>query len=620
MCGICGICVPDGQPPPDREVLKRATDAMSHRGPDADGHWIEGNVGLGHRRLSIIDLAGGDQPMYNEDHTVVVVFNGEIYNYVELRPGLLERGHRLATVSDTEVIAHLYEERGPDCVEPLNGMFAIALWDTKNRRLLLARDRMGEKPLYYHLAGGTIVFASELKALLRFPQVKAEVDPQALDDYLAYGYVPADRCILKGVRKLPPGHRLIWQDGEARVERYWDVSFAPAPVRDETEWLQELDDRLRTSVRIRLRSDVPLGVFLSGGVDSSAIVALAAQEINGRLKTFSIGFREADFDELQYARVVAKRFDTDHHEMVVQDQDASILPKLVYHLDEPAADPSALPTYYVCREARRHVTVCVSGDGGDEVFAGYTRYQDALRYETFDGWAGPLGLGALSGALSRALPRYVRGQGALARLGAHGADRWFLQTGKFFPEERRELLQPEVLAALQEKPWLYEPYFNGHGGPDLLSRIQHADQKTYLPDDVLVKVDRMAMQNSLEVRVPFLDHTLVEFLNAAPASVKLQGERTKLPLRRLLERYLPREFHARAKRGFGIPIRDWFRGRLTDEVRGVLLAPDSRSRRFLRPEAISQLLDDEARGGRDLSRKIWALLVFEHWCREFHIG
>jgi asparagine synthase (glutamine-hydrolysing) len=592
---------------------------MSHRGPDADGHWIQGNVGLGHRRLSIIDLAGGDQPMYNEDRTVVVVFNGEIYNYLELRPGLEERGHRLATVSDTEVIAHLYEEKGPDCLEPLNGMFAIALWDTQNRRLLLARDRLGEKPLYYHLAGGTLVFASELKALLRFPQVKAEVDPQALDDYLAYGYVPADRCILKGVRKLAPGHRLVWQDGESRVERYWDVAFDPQPIRDEAEWLQELEDRLRMAVRIRLRSDVPLGVFLSGGVDSSAIVALAAQEMSGRLKTFSIGFREADFDELRYARMVADRFDTDHHEMVVQDQDASILPKLVYHLDEPAADPSALPTYYVCREARRHVTVCVSGDGGDEVFAGYTRYQDALRYQAFDRWARPLGLGALTGVLSRALPRHVRGQGALARLGAQDAERWLLQTGKLFPDERRDQLQPEVAQALQARPWLYEPYFDGPGG-DLLARLQHADQKTYLPDDVLVKVDRMALQNSLEVRVPFLDHTLVEFLNRAPSSAKLQGDRTKVPLRRLLERTLPKDVHARGKKGFGIPIRDWFRGGLTDEVRKVLLAPDSRSRRFLRPEAISRLLDDEARGGRDLSRKIWALLVFEYWCREYGIG
>ena len=621
MCGICGICVPDGAPPPDREALRGATGVMAHRGPDADGLWLQGNVGLGHRRLSIIDLAGGDQPMYNEDGSVVVVFNGEIYNYLELRPGLEERGHRLATVSDTEVIAHLYEEMGPDCLEPLNGMFAIALWDVKERRLLLARDRMGEKPLYYHLAGGTLVFASELKALLRFPQVKAEVDPQALDDYLAYGYVPADRCILAGVRKLPPGHRLIWQGGQVRVERYWDVSFQPAPVRDETEWLQELEDRLRTSVRIRLRSDVPLGVFLSGGIDSSAIVALASQEAVGRLKTFSIGFREAAFDELRYARQVAERFDTDHHELVVEDHDISILPRLAYHLDEPAADPSALPTYYVCREARRHVTVCVSGDGGDEVFAGYTRYQDALRYQTFDDWAGNFGLGQVCGLASRALPRHVRGQGALARLGARGADRWFLQTGKFFAEERRDLYQPDMARALQAKPWLYAPYFDGNGaGPDLLSRVQHADQKTYLPDDVLVKVDRMAMQNSLEVRVPFLDHTLVEFLNRAPSSAKIKGERTKAPLRSLLERYLPADVHARGKQGFGIPIRHWFKGHLTDYVREILLSPDTRSKRWVRPDAVARLLEDEARGGRDLSRKIWALLVLEHWCREFRIG
>jgi asparagine synthase (glutamine-hydrolysing) len=619
MCGICGFCVPEGRPRPDRDTLLAATTTLAHRGPDAASLWLEGQAGLGHRRLSIIDLAGGDQPMFNEDGSVVLVFNGEIYNYLELRPGLLERGHRLATASDTEVIAHLYEELGAECLGPLNGMFAIALWDAKRKRLLLARDRLGEKPLYYHVAGGALVFASELKALLRFPQVEARVDPRALDDYLAYGYVPADRCIIAGVKKLPPGHRLVWEDGNVRVERYWDVSFAPPAVRDETEWLLELEERLRASVRIRLRSDVPLGVFLSGGVDSSTIVALAAQETPGQLKTFSIGFKNADFDELRYARLVADRFSTDHHEMVVEDQDISILPKLAYHLDEPAADPSALPTYYVCREARKRVTVCVSGDGGDEVFAGYTRYQDALRYQAFDRGLGGLGVGRALGALSRLLPRHVRGQGALARLGARDVERWFLQTGKFFPAERRELLEPDMLSSLEPEPWLFAPYFENGAGPDLVSRLQHADQKTYLPDDVLVKVDRMSMQNSLEVRVPFLDHTLVEFVNGAPLAAKLKPGRTKAPLRSLLERHLPKDVHARAKKGFGIPIRDWFKGRLTDYVRDTLLAPEARSTRWIRPAAIARLLEDEARGGRDLSRKIWSLLVLEHWCREFHV-
>jgi asparagine synthase (glutamine-hydrolysing) len=397
------------------------------------------------------------------------------------------------------------------------------------------------------------------------------------------------------------------------------VSFAPQPPRDEAEWLQELEARLRAAVRIRLRSDVPLGVFLSGGVDSSTIAALAAQEAPGRLKTFSIGFKNADFDELKYARLVAERFATDHHEMVVEDHDVGILPRLAYHLDEPAADPSALPTYYVCREARREVTVCVSGDGGDEVFAGYTRYEDALRYQAFDGTLGGLGMGHALGALARSLPRHVRGRGALARLGARGAERWFLQTGKFFADERRALYQADVLPALQARPWLYERFFANGAGGDLVSRLQHVDQKTYLPDDVLAKVDRMSMQNSLEVRVPFLDHTLVEFVNGAPLLRKRKPGRSKAPLRALLERELPAEVHARGKQGFGIPIRDWFKGRLVDYVRQTLLAPDARATRFIRPAAVSRLLEDEARGGRDLSRKIWALLVLEHWCREYRV-
>jgi len=615
MCGICGICVPDGQPPPERAALEAATASMRHRGPDADGFFFGPGVGLGHRRLSIIDLAGGDQPIYNEDRSVAVMFNGEIYNYLELRPGLEAKGHRLATHSDTEVIAHLYEDEGPSCLDSLNGMFAIALWDEKRRQLMLARDRMGEKPLFYHMAEGVLCFASELKALLRFPQVSRQVSPQALDDYLAYGYVPGERCIIQGVRKLPPGHRLLWRDGTVRVEPYWDVRFEQRSPPDEQAWLGELEERLRASIRIRLRSDVPLGVFLSGGIDSSAVVALAAQETSGRLKTFSIGFREADFDELRYARIVADRFGTDHHELVVRDDDVGVLPDLVYHLDEPLADPSILPTYYVCREARRHVTVCLSGDGGDEVFAGYDRYLQALRYARFDG-IGRFGAGRLSAALLQALPRYVRGRGALERLAVSGEQRYFQQAGKFSAAERAELYRPELAPALQSEPWAYAPYFDNG---DLLSSLQHLDQKTYLPDDVLVKVDRMSMKNSLEVRVPLLDHTLVDFVNAAPPELKLRGGVTKLPLRRLLERYLPPSVSSRGKQGFGVPLRHWFRGQLTGRLREALLAPDARIGQWLRPEAVADLLDHEASGQRDLSRKVWMLLVLEEWCRAFKV-
>jgi len=616
MCGITGICVPKGGPAPDRDALAAATRALAHRGPDAEGFYFADGAAFGHRRLSIIDVAGGDQPIYNEDRTVAVVFNGEIYNYVELKAPLEQAGHRFLTHSDTEVIVHSYEQHGDRCLDAFNGMFAIALWDTGRRRLLLARDRLGEKPLFYHERNGVLCFASELKALLRFPQVGKTLSPAALDAYLAYGYVPGEASIVEGVRKLPPGHRLTWQDGVVRVEPYWDVAFGDEAPPDEEAWLSELEARLRESVRIRLRSDVPLGVFLSGGIDSSAVVALAAQETPGRLKTYSIGFEDADFDELSFARTVAERFGTEHHELVVRDDDISVLPRLAYHLDEPLADPSALPTYYVCREARRHVTVCLSGDGGDEVFGGYERYRQGLRYEGYDRWAGPSGLRAACRALGRGLPRWVRGRGALQRLGAAGARRYFHQTGKLHPEERLGLYQPDMLPALRENPWLFEPYFSEKS---LLSSLQHTDQKAYLPDDILVKVDRMAMQNSLEVRVPFLDHTLLDFVNRTSARLKLRDGVTKLPLRRLLARHVPASVSGRGKRGFGIPMRRWFRGQLSGYLQELLAAPGARCHQWLRPEAIGSLLRDEARGQRDLSRKLWTLLMLEHWCRAYEL-
>lgn len=591
------------------------TAALTHRGPDGDGIYLDGRTGLGHRRLSIIDVDGGAQPMYNEDRSVVIVFNGEIYNYLELKPDLVRKGHQFRTTCDTEVILHLYEEMGPRCVELLNGMFAFAIWDTRDQTLLLARDRLGEKPLYYREDGGRLAFASELKSLLKVPGLKPEVSLEALDDYLAYGYVPGDRCIIRGVAKLPPGCTLTWKDGRSAVRRYWDVHFEDGDDLEENEWIEELDRRLRESIRIRLRSDVPLGVFLSGGVDSSGVVALASQEAGRRIQTFSIGFEEADFSEIRHARRVAERYNTDHREIIVRDRDISVLPDLAYHLDEPFADPSALPTYYVCREARRFVTVCLSGDGGDEVFAGYTRYSDALRYRRMDRFA-RLGVKQLCGLVAGTVPRHLPGSGLVQRVAASGSRRWFAQNQKFTAAERRELFRPDMKVRVREDPWLFEPFFE-QGNQDLVSRLQHADQKTYLPDDILVKVDRMSMKNSLEVRVPLLDHTLVEFANRAPSHYKLRDGSGKYLLKRMLASHLPGDLLRRPKRGFGIPIRRWFRGSLNGFARETLTGRNARLAGWLNPAAVERVLRDRERGGRDLSEGVWALLMFELWCRRF---
>lgn len=618
MCGICGIVQTDGAEPIDRRAFEAMTDVLAHRGPDGRGFHFDDHAALGHRRLSIIDLAGGHQPMYNEDGALAIVFNGEIYNYLELRPELIRRGHRLRTSSDTEVILHLYEDLGPDCVQHLNGMFAFAIWNARDRSLFLARDRLGEKPLYYRVDEARLTFASEVKAILQAPGTRPELNPEALDAYLAYGYVPEDLCIIEGVRKLPPGCSLFWKDGRARIEPYWDVLFAEGNVPDEGEWMEELERRLRASIRIRLRSDVPLGVFLSGGVDSSAMVALASRECAGRLKTFSVGFEDADFSEVMWARRVAQQYGTEHQEIVVTDHDLSVLPSLAYHLDEPFADPSALPTFYVCREARRFVTVCLSGDGGDEVFAGYTRYAQAQRYERMDRFT-RVGVRQLCGLMAGAVPRHLPGSGLMQRVGSEGADRWFGQCGKFTASERAALLRPEAGVLVREEPWLFERFFEQAEAQDLVSTLQHADQKTYLPDDILVKVDRMSMKNSLEVRVPLLDHTLVEFANASPASFKIRNGVTKHLLKRMLEAHLPPDLLHRPKRGFGLPIRRWFRSARNGFVRDALTGADARLHRWIKPQEVAKTVADHERGGRDLSEKVWALLMLELWCRAYGV-
>ncbi len=619
MCGICGICLPSVGDLVEERALIAMRDAMRHRGPDGEGLLIDRNIGLGHRRLSIIDVAGGAQPMFNEDRSIAIVFNGEIYNYQELRPALERANHRFENFSDTEVIVHMYEDLGERCLDEFNGMFAFAILDRRTRRVFVARDRLGEKPLFYRFHNGMLAFASELKALCTDASFPRRLDYDALDDYLAYGYVPQDRCILQGVQKLAPGTWLSWQDGRMHTQRYWTPRFdAPEPI-DAEQAVEEADARLRQAVKIRLRSDVPLGLFLSGGVDSSTTVALASDAGQSRVRTFCVGFGERDYSELQFAARVAERFKTEHTEIIVRDNDIGVLDEIAHHLDEPFADPSALPTYYVCREARKHVTVCLSGDGGDEVFAGYRRYAQAAAYARMDPWTG-VGVKQLAGVAARVMPRHWTGRGVLEKTAVNGAARYFAQCAKFSAAERRGLLRAALHTHVCDSPRLFEPYHRSGAAPDLVSRLQLTDYHTYLPDDILVKVDRMAMRSSLEVRVPFLDHTLIEWANRLPLRLKLHRGVGKRLLKRVLSRYVPESWVTRRKMGFGIPIKHWFRDSLVPYADELLLGPASRTAALLQRESVKRLMAEHRSGGRDLSRRIWALLMLELWSRRFGVS
>jgi len=612
MCGICGV-LSLSEAEPDVDLAGRMAGSLAHRGPDGEGFYSDSAIALGHRRLSIIDLATGDQPIFNEDGSVAIVFNGEIYNYRELRQDLVRKGHQFRTTGDTEVIVHLYEERGVECVRDLNGMFAFALWDSRRQRLLLARDPLGEKPLYYATVGDRLLFASELKAILRSDSVPRELDASALDDYLAYGYVPAPRTIYASVRKLPSGHRLVVERGREELSRYWHPWSGAQRELSEAEAVRELAELLQDAVRLRLRSDVPVGAFLSGGIDSSLVVALAAREHPG-LQTYSVRIKELGFDESPYARLVAERFGTDHHEIDVDVPHLDELPMLARHFDEPFADPSAIPTYYVTQAASRHLKVCLSGDGGDELFAGYSQYRR--------GWL-ERGLELLPpsalGTVARALPESLPGVGLLTRMSVAGAERHLAMVGLFSREQRRALLQPRYRPSVDDGVWLLA---EAHAWPDL-DEIEHrmlADQLSYLPEDILVKVDRTAMRNSLEVRVPFLDPRLVHFANSLPLSLKIDGTRQKRLLRRLLVEVGLPELADRPKKGFGIPLKSWLLGRLDGEVERLLLGEDARVSELLEMDVVRRLLRESKRKGRDLSERAWALVWLEHWLRSTESG
>ena len=625
MCGIAGIFDAEGRRPVDRAMLVRMNDTIRHRGPDGDGYYLGPGIGLGHRRLSIIDPTGGDQPMFNEDGTVAVVFNGMIYNFQALTRELIQRGHRFATRCDTEVIVHAWEEWGADCVKRLRGMFAFALWDENKETLFLARDRLGKKPLYYsRLDDGTVLFGSELKALTCHPGFDRRLDVTAVEDYFAYGYVPDPKTIYRAAHKLPPAHSLTLRRGRAAEPvAYWDVRFAASGPVSEDEACSELIARLRAAVDMRLISDVPLGAFLSGGVDSSGIVALMAGLVDEPINTFSIAFGHRDFDESDYARVVAERYHTDHYVRQVDPDAFDLVDRLAGIYDEPFGDSSAIPTFRVSALARERVTVALSGDGGDEIFAGYRRYlwhhrEEQLRRMLPAGLRRPVFglLGQVYPKLDRA-PRFLRAKHTFQELAADAVEGYFMSVSVLGDGLRRSLYSPALKRELDgyHAIEVLRRHMQAADTDDPLMAAQYADLKTWLAGGILTKVDRASMANSLEVRVPLLDHELVEWSATLPPELKLKGQTGKHLLKRAFEPYVPEDLLYRPKQGFSVPLAAWFRGPLKDRVRQAVTGPTLAETGYFDPAALTRLVDQHQSGARDHSAPLWSLLMFESFLR-----
>ena len=624
MCGIAGFidCWDNSRNGSFERgrLLKGMCDVIRHRGPDDDGFLLKDGVALGMRRLSIIDLAGGAQPISGEDGSVTIVFNGEIYSFHELRAELEKRGHTFKTHSDTEAIVHAYEEYGVDCANHLRGMFAFAIWDDKKRELYIARDRVGKKPLYYTVTRRqTLVFGSEIKSILEHPDVEREINLEALDAYFTLGYVPDPLSIFQNIHKLPPGHYLTFSNGLLHTQQYWDFTFEPAESRRAEDYLDELRALLNESVRLRLISDVPLGAFLSGGIDSSTVVALMAQHMNQPVKTFSIGFHEDSYNELKYARLTAKKLGTDHHEFFVTPQICDIIDDLVWHFDEPFADPSAIPTFMVSKLARDHVTVALSGDGGDELFAGYTHYVVQESRRAFSALPKALRAGVMR-PLSYRLPHGAWGRNYLHNISLDPIDRYLDSLSYFTELSKKSLYTSEFQNALGTTDLVarsFREYADRVKTNEPLDQLLYIDGKTYLPGDILTKVDRMSMATSLEVRVPLLDHKLIDFVTRVPASLKLAGTETKQLLKRVAKDLIPAEILDRPKQGFGMPLEEWINRQLRDQIREMLREPRTRQRGYLNFDYVDLILDEHHKGRRDHSQPLWSLLIFELWHRRY---
>jgi asparagine synthase (glutamine-hydrolysing) len=634
MCGITGAIWTDADRAIDAPVLQRMTDCLRHRGPDGEGTYYSDyrfrppyesmpGVALGHRRLSIIDLATGQQPMSNEDGTVWIVFNGEIYNYLDLRRRLEGSGHKFRTDSDTETIVHLYEDEGPECFSHLNGMFAIAIWDANRRRLVLGRDRIGKKPLVYRQDAGRLLFASELKSLLTVPGLPRDIDPAAIDEYLTYQYIPHPNTIFRGFRKLPPGHLAVYQDDKLDVRPYWRPDFRQERRLIKRSAIEEVRQLLDSAVQMRMRSDVPLGAFLSGGVDSSIIAALMQKHSAEPVKTFTIGFPVPEYDESKYAAAVARHLQTDHHVLEVKPDALAVLPKLAYYYDEPFADSSAIPTWYVSELTRQHVTVALSGDGGDELFAGYPRYSAALAASRFDRFL-PL-RSLVASRLWQWLPSSGRQKSLLRRIKRFSeaitlppARRYLNWVGIFQERQRAELYRDDFLAQLTSDPAAFlRAAWQRCQGRDVVTCASLGDLTTYLPCALMTKVDIASMAHGLECRAPLLDYRLVEFAAALPVRYKYRRGRGKWLLREAFGHLLPREVFTRRKMGFGVPLDYWFRSELKPLAADLLLSPSSRCHAFLRPEAIEALWNAHQERQYDHSNRLWALVMLELWLREW---
>jgi asparagine synthase (glutamine-hydrolysing) len=615
MCGICGVFNFGTGEPADAHALKRATDAMAHRGPDDEGFYLDGPLGLGNRRLSIIDLPGGHQPIANEDESIWITFNGEIYNYQDLRPNLIARGHRFRTNSDTETILHLYEEYGLECVEHLRGMFAFAIWDSRLKRLFLVRDRLGVKPLFFSVSSGRLAFASELRTLRELLPHAPEIDQQSIYDFFGFRYIPAPRTFYRGVEKLLPGHWLVADANGVRSQAYWDIPEEEESEKPASDFAAEIVEHLRESVRLRLIADVPLGVFLSGGTDSSAVVAFMAELGAHPLRTYSVGFAEAEHSELPYARAVAKRYQTEHHELIFTPQQMlDELPRLVAFRDEPIAEPTDVALYLMSRLAAQSVKVVLAGEGGDELFAGYPKY-------SADRLAGLVS--AFPAEITRALIRWLpyrqhRAKTALEALSiSDEAERSVTWFASFSREEREGLFSPEFLAQVDPShpARVFESYLEKVRDRSPLKRMLYADLKVWLPDNLLLRGDQMTMASSIEERGPFLDHRLVELAARIPTPMLTRGFKTKVLLKEALRPYLPEEVLFRPKVGFRVPVGDWFKNALRPLVSDLLLSPQAKARRYFNIRNMEKFVREHFDGVRDRQKQLWAMVNFELWCR-----
>jgi len=622
MCGIAGIIYFEKDRIVTRHELKAMTDTIIHRGPDDEGFYIDNNIGLGFRRLSIIDLNTGNQPMCNEDETIWVVMNGEIYNFISLRNDLVSRGHKFKSNSDTEVLVHLYEEHGIDFITKLRGMFAIALYDKVKCKLVLARDRVGIKPLFYALSGGSLIFGSELKEVLKVFDIKPEINPQAVLDYFTYGYTIGEKTFFEGINKLLPARYLELDINtfKSNITKYWEIDSSPDYTKTESEWIEIIIAKLSGAVKSHMISDVPLGAFLSGGIDSSAIVATMAQISSQPIQTFTIGFKEAKYNELDYASKVSTLYKTNHHELILKPASVDIIDDLINMYDEPFDDSSAIPTYFVSKFAREHVTVALSGDGGDELFAGYNSYAKAKQIAGIQHFL-PNIIRPIFGIVNQTLPDHMYGKGLSyylskpsSLLGAYFTNFKDYEIQSLFEKGFLEKLKP--YSAIEAKIKM----LNSYNTKDSVTRNELLDVNTYMVDDILTKVDRASMANSLEVRVPLLDHEFVELAFKIPSTMKLKHAEGKYIFKKAFESHLPKDLLYRKKHGFAVPLAKWFNSDLSSYVKEELLNNNSLLLEYLNPKLIAKIIEDHSIGKRDFSSQIWALLFFQLWYKKWRLS